>query len=206
MLCLIFNNIAFLGIPILQRLYGTQTTEETGIIASIYLFWVFTLGVIYLELSHDKKINMANLLKSLLKNPLLLAIIFSVLFQILNIKLPLVISDSIDLLAQSVTPIVLLSIGIFTGTISFAKSTQLQPVLYFTILTLVLSPTILYLVSLNTSINLELSIMEAAMPVAVAPFAMADSFNLNKEFIAQLIVFSTLCSAISLSLWHLFLT
>jgi len=206
MICLIFNNIAFLGIPIIQRIYGNDSVGETGIIASIYLFWVFTLGIIYLEISRKYKVNLFDLIKNLSTNPLLLAIILGFFFQTTHLQLPKVINESIELIAQSVTPIVLLSIGIFIGTITFDKKSELIPVFAFSVLTLAITPAILFFASKFSMTNLQFSIMEAAMPVAVAPFAMADSFGLNKKLIAQLILISTVISAFSLSIWHLILS
>lgn len=200
-LCLIFHNIAFLGIPILKRIYGEQTVSETGIIASIYLFWVFTLGVAYLEVSQSKKLGFHQLIVNLFKNPLLVAVLSGLLFQLLNIKLPHVIEESVSLIAQSVTPFVLLAIGIFTGTISFGKINELKPVLLFAVLTLFLAPLIFWSISQLTQTVLDLSIMEAAMPVAVTPFVMADQYNLNKKFIAQVVIVSTILSAITLPIW-----
>mgnify|MGYP003692202625 CR=1 FL=1 len=200
--CLIFNNIAFLGIPILNRIYGNNSNTETGFIASTYLLLIFTLGVIYLEISRSKKINPAEVIKNLLTTPLLLAILLGMIFHITKIELPLIIDESIELIAISVTPIILLSLGIFTGMISFNKLTDLKPLLTLTILTLVVAPSLLYYLSQFTVLNLQLSIMEAAMPVAVAPFAMADRFSLNKKFIAKIIIISTTCSAFTLTVWH----
>jgi predicted permease len=200
--CLIFSNIAFLGIPITKRIYGSQSIGETGVIASVYLFWIFTIGVIFLEISKKRKLSMNELGISLIKNPLLIAIMIGVLIQLTQIRIPQIINESIVLIADAVTPIVLLSLGIFTGTISFNKPAELKPVLLFSLLTLVIAPLFLYLLSNFTSTSLELSIIEAAMPVAVAPFAMADDFGLNKRFIAQAIIISTVISPVSLSLWH----
>lgn len=203
--CLIFNNIAFLGIPILKRIYGEQSSGETSFIASTYLILLFTLGIIYLETSRSNKINFTNLTKDLFKNPLLMAILIGIFFHLTKIKLPILVNDSIELIAHSVTPIILLSIGIFTGTISFGKLKELRMVIIMTLLTLILSPSLLFIVNKFTNSNLDLSIMEAAMPVAVAPFAMADSFNLNKNFIAKVVIISTICSAFTLTTWHCFL-
>ena len=204
-ICLIFNNIAFLGIPILKRIYGDYSTDETSIIASTHLFFVFTLGVSYLEISREEKYNMFKIIKQLFKNPLLQAIIAALLFQVTSIELPTVIEETINLIAQSVTPIVLLSIGIFTGTSAISKTSKILPGLYFSILTLVITPLYFLGVSQFTSTDLKLSIMESAMPVALAPFAMADSLGLNKSLISTIIVISTILAPFTLTIWHIIL-
>jgi predicted permease len=204
-ICLIFNNIAFLGIPILKRIYGNYSTDETSIIASTHLFLVFTLGVSYLEISREEKYNILKTIKLLYKNPLLQAIIVALLFQVTTIELPTVIEETINLIAQSVTPVVLLSIGIFTGASAISKTSNILPPIYFSILTLVITPLYFLGVAQFTSTDLKLSIMEAAMPVALAPFAMADSFGLNKQLISTIIVISTILAPFTLTIWHIIL-
>jgi predicted permease len=204
-ICLIFNNIAFLGIPILKRIYGNYSTDETSIIASTNLFFVFTLGVSYLEISREEKYNILKTIKLLYKNPLLQAIIVALLFQVTTIELPTVIEETINLIAQSVTPVVLLSIGIFTGASAISKTSNILPPIYFSILTLVITPLYFLGVAQFTSTDLKLSIMEAAMPVALAPFAMADSFGLNKQLISTIIVISTILAPFTLTIWHIIL-
>ena len=45
------------------------------------------------------------------------------------------------------------------------------------------------------------SIVQAAMPVAITPFALAGPLELDREFIARSIVLSTVLSAVTLPLW-----
>ncbi len=44
------------------------------------------------------------------------------------------------------------------------------------------------------------------MPLAITPFALADKYNLDKDFIARSIILSTILSAISLPFWISLLT
>lgn len=43
-ICFIFGNVAYLGIPILAEISGQQILPTASLIASIYLFWLFTSG------------------------------------------------------------------------------------------------------------------------------------------------------------------
>ena len=45
------------------------------------------------------------------------------------------------------------------------------------------------------------SIIEAAMPLAITPFALADIYKLNKGFIARSIVLSTILAIITIPFW-----
>jgi len=45
------------------------------------------------------------------------------------------------------------------------------------------------------------SILEAAMPLGITPFALAEKYDLDKKFIARGIVFSTILAMTSLPVW-----
>ncbi|MDB4835113.1 AEC family transporter [Cyclobacteriaceae bacterium] len=198
---IIFHNIAFLGIPIIDRLIGVEAKNEAIIIAATYLFWVFTLGIIFLEKENAKETSILALLKSLAKNPLLLAVLSGVIFNIFQIHLPTIIKAPISLIAQSVTPVILISIGIFFGSLSISKKDIYQPFL-FTVITLIICPLGLFATSDFININMKSSIIEAAMPMALTPFTLAEAYpSLNKRFIATAILLSTALSYITIPLW-----
>jgi hypothetical protein len=45
------------------------------------------------------------------------------------------------------------------------------------------------------------SLIESAMPLAITPFALADTYELDKEFIARSIVLSTIVAVLTLPFW-----
>ena len=52
-----FANIAYLGIPILQNAFGEKILPAAAIISAVYIFWLFTLGIILIEALDDSNIN-----------------------------------------------------------------------------------------------------------------------------------------------------
>ena len=118
--------------------------------------------------------------------------------------LPAILVKSMDMVTASVTPTVLVVIGLFIGKSTLGKWADWLPVISFTLLTLVILPAIFYfsvkLLGYSPS-NFSVSIIEAAMPLAITPFALADKYSLNKDFIARSIVLSTVLSIISLPFW-----
>ncbi len=204
--CFIFGNIAYLGIPILMAILGEAILPKASLITAIYLFWFFTIGIGYLDHSLNK--NKTNIIistfKNFLKNPLLLAVIFGIFFGSLKITIPTIVLKSLEMIASSVTPVVLVVIGLFIGTSKFGKLSDWIPALLFSLFTLIIFPAVFYfgikffdlIPSQFTS-----SIIEAAMPLAITPFALADKYNLHKAFIARTIVLSTILSVFSLPFW-----
>lgn len=205
-ICFVFNNVAYLGIPVLTQVFGAEILPTVSIIIALYLFWMFTVGTGYLGYSSttNKKNIITNLLKNFIKNPLLLAVIFGLFVSSFNITLPSAILQSLDMISASVAPTVLIVIGLFIGTSKIGKASDWFPALLFSLCTLAVSPASFYfgLTLFGYAPNqFSSSIIQAAMPLAITPFALADTYNLNKTFIARSIVLSTILSVLTLPFW-----
>lgn len=205
-ICFVFGNVAYLGIPILIQISGTAILTTASLIVAIYLFWLFTVGIGYLDYSieKNKRAVAKNIIKNLFKNPLLLSVILGIIIGSLKITLPSILLKSLDMITASVTPTVLIVVGLFIGKSKIGKLTEWFPILVFSILTLVLLPAIFYFGAKFFGVipnQFSSSIIQAAMPLAITPFALADQYHLNKIFIARSIVLSTILSAVSLPFW-----
>lgn len=205
-ICFVFGNVAYLGIPVLTSISGEEVLPTVSLIIAIYLFWLFTIGIGYLDYSLDKnKTDVAkNMLKNFTKNPLLLAVIFGLLIGSFKITIPSIVLESLDMISASVTPTVLVVIGLFIGTSKIGKLSEWLPVLLFSLFTLAVFPAGFYFGAKFFGYmpsQFASSIVEAAMPLAITPFALADRYGLHKTFIARSIVLSTILSVISLPFW-----
>ena len=66
-------------------------------------------------------------------------------------------------------------------------------------------PGIFYLVAVHTGwlkgMDLQASILEAAMPVGLTPYALSQQYRLDTTFTARVVLLSTSLSLILLPLW-----
>lgn len=205
-ICFIFGNVAYLGIPILTQISGDKIIPTATLIVAIYLFWIFTAGIGYLDysISKNKRDLAKNIIKNLITNPLLISVILGILIGSFQITLPAILLKSLDMITASVTPTVLIVIGLFIGKSKFGKLSDWFPIMLFSILKLAILPAIFYfgVKFLGASLpQFSSSIIQSAMPLAITPFALADKYNLNKDFIARSIVLSTIISVVSLPFW-----
>jgi len=205
-ICSAFFNTAYLGIPVLVQTQGEEILPAASLIVAVYLFWTFSVGTGYLDYTgqKSKRVQLLNIAKDLIKNPLLISVFLGLLVGGLGIPLPAVILKSLDMVTASVTPTVLIVIGLFIGKSKIGKLAEWTPVLWFSLATLILLPAIFYfgvkLFGLYTS-NFTSSILDAAMPLAITPFALADKYHLDQKFIARSIVLSTILSVFTLPFW-----
>jgi len=217
-ICLAFGNIAYLGLPILTEIYGPKILPDASLIIAVHLFWLFTIGLGFLDyemlirqswigqLFHKK--NKQDIIKhiglDLIKNPLLIAILLGLLAAISGIHIPRLLSTAVGMLAASVSPIVLVVIGLFLAKSQLGKFKEWVPVIIFSIITLFFLPALFYYGIKIFSSGYEKyipSLIEVAMPLAITPFALADKFDLDKKFIARAILLSTILSIITIPIW-----
>ncbi len=205
-ICLPFSNAAYLGIPVLTQTAGEQVLPTATLIVAIYLFWMFTVGIGVLDYSMEqgKKDVARSIAKHLLTNPLLIAVALGIVAGSLRIPLPAVVLKSLDMITASVTPTVLIVIGLFIGKSKFGKLAEWLPVFLFSLVKLALLPAAFYFSVIFAGIPLpplSSSIIQAAMPLAITPFALAAKYKLDKDFIARSIVLSTVLSVLTLPFW-----
>ena len=205
-ICLGFSNVAYLGIPTLTQIYGQGILPIASLIVAVYVFWMFTIGIGFLNYSQirSKKHIIKKIILNLTKNPLLIAVILGLLVAGLKIPIPDILSKAIDMLATSVTPVVLVVIGLFIGRSKFGNIKKWIPVFMLTVMTLMVLPALLYFgVKLFGFMpkTFSASILEATMPLAITPFALADAYKLNKGLIARTIVLSTILAIVTIPFW-----
>lgn len=198
-----FGNVSYLGIPVLMNVYGSGILAESTLLSAIYLFWLFTLGIILVEVLGEHDVNPLVVVKNLLQNPLLIAVLLGLLVSILKFEVPEILVKGLDLFATSVTAVVLFSLGLFLGTHPFGKLKEWLPVAGFSIAILLLLPLVFYGVvrSFGVSFDVRSSILEAAMPMGLTPYVLSVKYKLNATFASKVVVLSTILSVLTLPLW-----
>lgn len=193
-----FGNIGYLGFPIITSILPSSE-GVVSIHIAIYTLILFSLGLGILEYSIHQKLNV-KVFKKVFKNPLLLATISAILLLSFNIKLPPFIDQTINILSISAIPIMLISLGIFL-TQKIPKIVDYTHVAILVTLKLIFMPTLFYLYFIyEYNSILIISILEAAMPIAITPFILSETYPMEKEIIIVSIILSSILSIITLPL------
>jgi len=193
-----FGNVGYLGFPILSSLIPNSEGLVSMHVA-LYTLILFTFGIGVLEFSVHKRLN-PKILVDTLKNPLLLAVLFSIVILAFEIRLPFVVLKTVELLAGGATPIILISLGIFLA--RELPKVEYKHVVGLVGLKLFVVPMIflLYFYLAGQSEVLAISVLEAGMPMAITPFILAELYPMEREIIAIGIVVSCLLSVFTLPL------
>jgi len=206
-LILPFGNIAYLGIPILQNALGDKILPAAAIISAVFVFWMLTFALVLVEMSGAEKPHFKKLAINLIQNPLLLSVFVGMAIVLFPIKLPEFISKTITFFADSVTAVVLFSLGIFLGMQNIGRLQEWYRVLAFVAVTMLLLP-FLYSIGLKTTgLNpdfLKASVIDAAMPLGLTPYAISLQYQLDTKLAARIVVLGTLLSVLIIPLWIAF--
>ncbi len=207
-LILPFGNIAYLGMPVLQNAFGDEILPVAAIIAAIFVFWLLTLTIILIEAFGEEKIQPKKLLISLVQNPLLLSVFIGLALVVFKIQLPEVAAKTIQLFANSVTAVVLFSLGIFLGMQKIGNLKEWYQVTIWVAVTMLILPFAFYLTLTSFNIEsqfLKASVIDAAMPLGLTPYALSVQYKLNTTLVARIVVLGTLLSMVIIPLWMIFL-
>ncbi|MEZ5103234.1 MAG: AEC family transporter [Draconibacterium sp.] len=198
-LILPFGNVSYLGIPVLFNAYGENILPEAAIISAIYVFWLLTLAILLIEVYGEEKVNLKKLGISLAKNPLLLSVFIGLLIVVFKIKLPDFATKTIELFSNSVTAVVLFSLGIFLGKHKIGKLKEWGTVALINVAVMIVLPWLFYRILLLfplENVDLKSIIIDAAMPLGVTPYVLALQYKLDTVLLTRVVVFGTIISVV----------
>ncbi|GAP70890.1 predicted permease [Bacteroidales bacterium 6E] len=204
-----FGNVAYLGMPVLQNMMGEQILPVAAILSAVYVFWLLILALVLVEVhAEEGQLHISKLMASLVKNPLLLSVLVGVLILAFNIRLPAALAKTISMFSGSVTPIVLFSLGIFMGYQSRGTLRDWAFTGVFVVITMILFPALFHLSIRGSNMPadyIKASILDAAMPLGLTPYALSQQYHLDTPFAARTVVLATLVSVVILPIWSLIL-
>ena len=103
-LMLVFTNLAFMGIPIIQAFYGAQGVAMLSMFLLVFNFLVFTYGVMLV--SGNGSINLRQLV-----NPGVVSALIALLFGLTGWRLPSPVESALSSIGSINTPMAMMVIG-----------------------------------------------------------------------------------------------
>lgn len=197
----VMGNTAFLGYPLVEIFFGINNLPY-GILYDQAHFYTF-LVIIYPLISYISGNNIKSIKSSFISPP-----IFAFLTGLVlrNFYIPTLIIESLNILKTSVTPLVMLYIGInLEFSFSIKDLTYLLPV---TIFKLIIFPFLFYFISSFFVIQkniLNVSLLQSMMPTMMATIIFGAQVGLNKKTLAKAVGLTTIISPITILLLSKFL-
>lgn len=195
-----FPNNGNMGLPVATFALGTAGLDRAIVYMLGSSFLMFCFGPAMIRGS-----GIIEGVKLTLRLPLLWAILFGLSLRLLSIEIPWELDKGIRQVGAAAIPIALILLGMQLS------ETRFQPgikEIVLAIARLIFAPAIAYgigsLLDLET-LNLQILVLESAMPTAVNSFVIVSEFGGDKDLVARAIVTSTLMSFVTLPILLSFL-
>lgn len=197
------SSAAILGLAFINNMYDSVGMAPLMIIGCVPLYNIF--AVIILTLKGDnggKKPNMKETFINVMKNPILLSILIALPFALLNLLFPSFVNKAIGSVANTATPLALISIGAsFEGKKALKK---MKPTLLASFIKLILLASLFLPLAVFFGYrNQELMALLVMLgsPTTVSSYIMAKNTGNDGILTSSIIVLTTLLSSLTLTLW-----
>ena len=207
--CLIITaglgNTSFVGIPIIQALYGEEGLNTLIIVDLPGTFVVLsTVGVLVATMYSNQKGTGESILKKMFRFPPLLAFLVGLAMVLLQVDFPEALSTTFKQLSATISPVALISVGYQLKFKTYGKhfkflilglSFQLI-ILPFIILAL------FYFLLGKTDLATTVCIIEAAMAPMITGAILASTYGLKPELSNMMIGYGIPLSFITIACWY----
>lgn len=207
----IFSNNVLLGLPIARLALGEASVPAVALVLVFNSLTLWTLVSVSIEWARHGSFSPAGFGKtvlSVLKNPIVAAILAGVLFSVAGLQLPHWIDRTLDVTSWLAAPAALLVLGM--GLVEYGIRLEWSQSLTICALKLVLQPLIVWAIAVALGLpSLETSVVVllASMSTGVNVYLMATHFQTLQGTVASSLVLSTALAALTvpvlLALLHL---
>lgn len=198
----VFSNVGNYGIPLIVLAFGPRQVGVITVIVVVQNLLSFTVGIWLLE---RKTQGAGQVLRGLLAVPVVYAVALAIALQLAHVALPERLMTPLQYLADGLIPVALLTLG---AQLSRTRLTRgVAPLTTVGVLRLLVSPALaaalVPLFGFTAPVSSVL-IVAAAFPVGVNVFILAAQYRQDEELASQAIFWTTLLSAVTVSLLLLF--
>ena len=196
------NSLIF-GMAILINMYGPDVLGSASISLAVIIPIVNVLAVYTLEKYRGGKVSFARVMRSIAKNPIIVATVVALVFRGLHISdFPEFVDLSISAIAALTTPMAILFLG---ASVELSKIKQNSRNLIIGVSTrLVFLPAIIVSIAVMLGfrgINLATILTICGGPTAVTSYTMAVAMDSDYDLTGEMVTFTTVLSCLTLFGW-----
>ena len=202
--CTIVGMSGFLGNPIAEGLYDAVGVLYTAVYLVPMRVIMWSAGTMYFlkDSSPDKK----KVLKNMLTHPCLVATYLGILFLVLQIRLPSVITQTTRYIGNCNSALTMFIVGTVLTEVKVTEIINKDTVLY-SILRLGILPAIALAIGMILGldhISRGICVIMTGMPAGATAAMFAARYDSDAPFATKCVVASTLISMVTLPMWSYF--
>ena len=201
----VFSNAAYMGFPLISALFGSEGLLYASAYVTVFNILLWTIGYSMVSGSSSPK----EVARSLLHTPVLYAMVVGLAIYLLQIPVPNLIAQPIDLLSGMNTPLSMLITGMLIAAGDLKSIVCDQHIWKLAALRMVLIPAVCVAVFALLGfhgMSAQVVLLLECCPAAAITSVFAVQFGHEERFAAGSVVLTTLLSIVTLPLCALILT
>lgn len=193
------SNYVLMGFPIAVNLFGKGNITAVAIIMMLVVPFYNISAVVIFETFRGGRVDVRDMIKRILTNPIIDGGIAALIVMVLGIKLPTAVEWTVTSLSDATSPIAMILLGAALNLKGF--SSDRKRILICTLGKLVVFPAVgiagAVMIGIRDVQLIAVTLMVAA-PVALASYAMASSMGGNGKLAGELVVITTITSCFTI--------
>mgnify|MGYP000188373060 CR=1 FL=1 len=202
---MIFSNFGYMGFPLSEAVFGRDSIFYTAVFTMPLYIAVNSYGVMMIKRGKDKFVKMD--LKHVV-NPPIVAVFIGFLLFLFSIELPKPIFMTVEMIANTTTPLSMILAGILLANGRFVEMFANGKVYLASFIRLLVLPLLmLFMLKLftNDRYMIGIPVIITAMPIAANCSILAEQYDGDAYLGAQCVFISTLFSILTIPLIALLL-
>lgn len=197
------GNFAIVGLALIANLYGPEKLGKASLVLAfaVPLYNVLAVIALTVPVRKEKNMDVKKTLWEILKNPLVLGVLFALPFSYFKIKINDLILTTANYVAALALPLALLGIGGYLNFDDVKEGFRLTGI--STIIKLIIIPTAATVTAYNLGFigdNLGIIFIFFGCPTAIASFIMAEAMGVNSKLAGNILLVTTVFSVFTISI------
>lgn len=205
--CSFFANSVLLGMPLVERAFGTEALAPVIAIVSIHAPFCYTVGITSMELARADGRSLPEtfkvVLRSILTNGLMVGLVLGFLVNLTGLALPAPLEASLRMMSQAALPAALFGLGGFL--VRYGIGGQARELAMIGFIRLVVHPSIALVLATQvfglSPLVTKALVLAAAMPPGVNVYVFANIYDRCKATAAASIITATIGAVFTATLW-----
>jgi hypothetical protein len=195
------SNVAIIGLALANNLFGSSGVARGAILVSFLMPLYTVLSVLALTVPvHKNSSSKLGILKNIITNPLIIAVILAIPFSYFSIDFPVIFKQSVTLLSDITLPLALLSIG---GSLNFkSMKEKFLPAFTASFIKLIAMPLPALVIAVYLGLrgeSLGILFIILSTPTAVSSYIMARAMDSDDELAGHIVLITTLGAIVTVS-------
>ncbi|MEZ7509429.1 AEC family transporter [Cloacibacterium sp. Arc13] len=207
-MCAGFGNTSFVGIPLIQAMYGEEGLKTVMLVDQPGFVALSTVGILVANFYSGSKDSLLKHLSKILKFPPFIAFVIALLLNVFSIEIPKDFDEVLMKLGATTVPLALVSVGsqMQWKKIEKKEGFHLFIGLLFKLVLLPLLILVIYKFIYHQSGDvIDICILEAAMAPMITAAIIASAHDLEPKFCNLMVAVGIPLSILTVGIWHLIL-